>query len=149
MKPCKHNTNDMQKRMSAFDSVPSEIGEEFLTAIRGDGLIISTPTGSTGYSLFAGGPIVNQCVHAITVYPVPRDNLLSSVEAENEVGWKLVRPHLACFQPLEPLVVKFDIQIFFLRHGDRSGRLAFHLFHVFAQRITHVAVATTLSVAVQ
>lgn len=46
------------------------IGEEFLTAIRGDGLIISTPTGSTGYSLSSGGPIVNPSVHAMILTPI-------------------------------------------------------------------------------
>tara|TARA_B100001079_G_scaffold255318_1_gene250784 strand:- start:189 stop:1139 length:951 start_codon:yes stop_codon:yes gene_type:complete len=46
------------------------IGGEFLTAIRGDGLIISTPTGSTGYSLSSGGPIVNPSVHAMILTPI-------------------------------------------------------------------------------
>ena len=46
------------------------VGEEFLTAIRGDGLIISTPTGSTGYSLSSGGPIVNPSVHAMILTPI-------------------------------------------------------------------------------
>jgi len=46
------------------------VGEEFLTAIRGDGVIISTPTGSTGYSLSSGGPIVNPLVHAMILTPI-------------------------------------------------------------------------------
>ena len=46
------------------------VGGEFLTAIRGDGLILSTPTGSTGYSLSSGGPIVHPSVHAMILTPI-------------------------------------------------------------------------------
>lgn len=38
--------------------------------VRGDGLIISTPTGSTGYGVSAGGPILEPAVHAMVVTPL-------------------------------------------------------------------------------
>ena len=43
---------------------------EFLSHIRSDGLIISTPTGSSGYSLSAGGPIMDPRVEAYLVTPI-------------------------------------------------------------------------------
>lgn len=43
---------------------------QFVTNLRGDGLIISTPTGSTAYSLSAGGPIINPAVHSLILTPV-------------------------------------------------------------------------------
>ena len=46
------------------------INREFVTSLRGDGLIISTPTGSTAYSLSSGGPILNPSVHALILTPI-------------------------------------------------------------------------------
>ncbi len=46
------------------------INRQFVTGLRGDGLIISTPTGSTAYSLASGGPILNPSVHALILTPI-------------------------------------------------------------------------------
>jgi NAD+ kinase len=46
------------------------INSQFVTSLRGDGLIVSTPTGSTAYSLSAGGPILNPAVHALILTPI-------------------------------------------------------------------------------
>lgn len=55
-------------------STPIDIGlsidGKFLSRIKGDGVIVSTPTGSTGYSLSSGGPIISPLINAIIITPI-------------------------------------------------------------------------------
>lgn len=55
---------------SSMLNVNASIGNSFLADYRGDGLIAATPTGSTAYSLSAGGPIIEPTIDCICLCPV-------------------------------------------------------------------------------
>lgn len=46
------------------------VNDEYMDTYNADGIVISTPTGSTAYSLSAGGPIVNPKIGAIIITPI-------------------------------------------------------------------------------
>ena len=67
--------NDFYFRPSLEDVSPTcllelDIDGEVVDQYRGDGLIIATPTGSTGYAMAAGGPILHPGMEAIVVTPI-------------------------------------------------------------------------------
>ena len=66
----------------------------FISTIRGDGLTISTPTGSTGYSLSAGGPIIDPKTSCITMVPVCSHSLASRTIIFNGASKLTITPEM-------------------------------------------------------
>ena len=56
--------------LSRMVSVEVSVNEETLTHFSGDGVIVATPTGSTAYSLSAGGSVVHPKLEALIVTPI-------------------------------------------------------------------------------
>lgn len=93
------------------------INDEFLTTFRADGLIISTPTGSTAYNLSAGGPIL---------YPTMENFILTPICPFTLTNRPIIIPDTSVIQvemrneSEETVILTFDGQVGFdLCYGDR------------------------------
>ncbi len=70
------------------------VGKEFICSFTADGLIVSTPTGSTAYSLAAGGPIIHPHMEALIVTPICPQTMATRpiiFSADEKIIIKLVR----------------------------------------------------------
>jgi NAD+ kinase len=64
-----------RKETTSMITIETYLNGEFLNSYWADGLIISTPTGSTGYSLSCGGPILTPDVNSLVITPIAPHNL--------------------------------------------------------------------------
>ncbi len=64
-----------RKNTASMITVETYLNEEYLTSYWADGLITSTPTGSTGYSLSCGGPVISPQAKSLVLTPVAPHNL--------------------------------------------------------------------------
>jgi NAD+ kinase len=102
--------------MSRIIEMAVTVGDEPVTRVRADGLIIASPTGSTAYNLAAGGPIVHPAVDAMVLTPIAPHTLTNRpvvIAAASEVH---VRPIM---EADDQVFVTFDGQSGFpMRPGD-------------------------------
>jgi len=64
-----------RKNTASMITVETKLDNEYLTTYWSDGLIISTPTGSTGYSLSCGGPIISPTSKNLVLTPIAPHSL--------------------------------------------------------------------------
>lgn len=64
-----------RKDTTSMITIETYLDGEFLNSYWADGLIISTPTGSTGYSMSCGGPILTPNVKSLVIAPIAPHNL--------------------------------------------------------------------------
>jgi NAD+ kinase len=69
------NEFTIQKKDSAMITIQAWLDDKFLNSYWADGLIISTPTGSTAYSLSVGGPLVTPDSGCFIISPIAPHNL--------------------------------------------------------------------------
>lgn len=64
-----------RKNTTSMITVETYLDGEYLTSYWSDGLIVSTPTGSTGYSLSCGGPVITPSTNSFVLAPIAPHNL--------------------------------------------------------------------------
>jgi NAD+ kinase len=64
-----------RKDTTSMITIETYLNDEFLNSYWADGLIIATPTGSTGYSMSCGGPILTPDVRSFVITPIAPHNL--------------------------------------------------------------------------
>ena len=64
-----------RKNTTSMITVETRLNGEYLTSYWSDGLIVSTPTGSTGYSLSCGGPVITPDTNSFVLTPIAPHNL--------------------------------------------------------------------------
>ena len=106
--------NDIVITRSGFSRIISFkiiVNGELLDVYAADGVIISTPTGSTGYNLSAGGPIVNPEANVILITPVCPHSLQAKSIVLGE--WDTIEIHIQKVRKtqLEEALVTFDGQV--------------------------------------
>ena len=64
-----------RKDTTSMITVETHLNDEYLTSYWADGLIVATPTGSTGYSLSCGGPVIAPTAKSLILTPIAPHNL--------------------------------------------------------------------------
>lgn len=72
---CLNEAAISQGAIARLLDVRTTVNDEYLTTFHADGLIVATPTGSTAYSLAAGGPVVHPGLDAMILTPINSHSL--------------------------------------------------------------------------
>ncbi|HLW41402.1 MAG TPA: NAD kinase [Flavobacterium sp.] len=81
-----------RKNSTSMITVETYINNEYLATYWADGIIISTPTGSTGYNLSCGGPIITPDSNCLVITPIAPHNLTTRpliINDRSKIGMKI------------------------------------------------------------
>lgn len=106
----------------------AEMGNEHVYNLSGDGIIISTPMGSTAYSMAAGGPIVHPEVKGIILTPICPHSLIHRpfvVPDSAPIKLQILPPHHSVTLTLDGQVaINIDEQDVVLVNGSRMKKIS-------------------------
>lgn len=82
--------------LSRMVELSVHLNDEFINNYRSDGLILSTPTGSTAYSLSAGGPVIEPHMKCILLTPICPHSLFSRSVLFSDDSFVTIKPYGDC-----------------------------------------------------
>ncbi|MFP4365965.1 MAG: NAD kinase [Bacteroidales bacterium] len=128
------NEFTLQKKDSAMITIQAWLNDRFLNSYWADGLIVSTPTGSTAYSLSVGGPLLTTetkgfvispiAPHNLTVRPIviPDSNIIRMKVHSRNGEFLLSMDYRSTLVPVEKEIIlkrsEFDISLIRLNNQD-------------------------------
>jgi NAD+ kinase len=124
------------------------VNEEFICTYRADGLIISTPTGSTAYNAAVGGPILNPRMSAIIASPMAPQSLAARsllFDGDDKIKIKVASGHHSALMTLDgqvsiPLKNGEEVVIKRAAHTTKLVTFPQHSFYAILRNKLHWAV---------
>ncbi len=107
------------------------VNDEFISTYRADGLVISTPTGSTAYNSAVGGPLLNPNMEAIVASPIAPQSLAARpllFHGDDRIRIRVTSTDHACLMTVDgqtSVGVKNQTQIVIRKAAHSTGLITF------------------------